>query len=152
MDEETMNDQWMKSLCLLMNDSRAGASNGNKQQIPYLMIEGNKRWWSRNYQNEFHWMIGEGYLHVLPLQSLLSRITVPIRMKLALISNPIVSLLILTKEGRSIHSSPHLIPLFIVNVFLKLKGLVLIVSRFSLPSPTSVNFPSLIDRNEGKSK
>ena len=91
-------------------------------------------------------MLVEGHLVLSITKWLLSRITEPIARKLLLFPLKDVS------EGRSIHSSFHSISLFIVNVFLKLKGSSLIVLRSSRISPWRALPPSRIDCSLGKSE
>ena len=89
-------------------------------------------------------MIIEGYLVQSITKWLLSRITEPIHMKLP--SSPLKYV----SEGRSVHSSFHLISLRIVNVFFQLKGNMLIVFRSSRWSPQRAASPSWMDCSFGK--
>ena len=117
-----------------------------KWENAYLRIGGNRCTRSSLHQSRFHWMIIEGYLHQSNAKSILSRITEPIYLKLK--SFPLNCV----NEGRSIHSSTHSISLRIVNVFLKLKGSVLILCRLSRLSPSRAELPSRMDCSLGKSE
>ena len=78
----------------------------------YLRIGGNRRRRNIDPWIGFHWMTVEGYLLESIPKWILSRITKPIHWKLK--SFPFNSV----NEGRSVHSSFHSLPLFIVRVFL----------------------------------
>ena len=117
-----------------------------KWENGYLRIGWNRCTWSCTHRSRFHRMIIEGYLHQSNTKSILSRITEPIRLKLK--SFPLNSV----NEGRSIHSSTHSISLRIANVFLKLKGSVLIVLRWGSESPQKALKPSWMDCSLGKSE
>ena len=67
---------------------------------------------SSHHRSGYHQMLVEGYLHLSITKSILSKITEPIYLKLY---HPPLNII---NEGRSIHSSAHLILLRIVNVFL----------------------------------
>ena len=117
-----------------------------KWENAYLRIGGNRCNGSSIYWIWFQWMIIEGYLHQSNTKSILSRITDPIHPKLH--SRPLNCV----NEGRSIHSSTYSISLRIVNVFLKLKGSVLIVVRLSRKSPWRAPVVSWMDCSLGKSE
>ena len=117
-----------------------------KRENGYLRIGWNG--YSRNTHHRVgcHSMSAEGCLHQSSLQSLLSRITEPIRQK------HLLSPLKLVRDGRSIHSPPHSIPLFKLNVFFQMYSLSRIVFRSSPLSPARANLSSWMDCNEPKSE
>ena len=97
-----------------------------REKKDYLKIEGNRCTRStNNHRIQFHRRLIEGYLFQSIHKSSLSRITEPIHLKFH--SSPLNEV----SEGRSDRSSIQSIALFIVNVFLKLKGGLLIVFRSS---------------------